>query len=329
MGSIEKEQKEVLDIIKRSESEARRFLQKMISFDSQIIEQGVKGKEGNIQRWLAKELKTMGCQVDIFEPDNKKLKKYSDFNPGHDYTDQPNVVGILKGKEKGRSLILNGHVDTVSPGDITTWKHNPWSGIIEKGKIFGRGVCDMKAGVAAMIMAGLDKLEKEWLAFKHHPLLPSPTIMFGEIKGGIGASIIPDACELKVEIDYLPGEKKEDVQREVEDNILNISKADPWLKKHPPEINWLLNTSPYETRKDHSIVKIIKKVASKFIDNPEISGLPSGADARILNNIGGIPTVIFGSGNLRKAHSIDEYVSIGEYLKAIKVLALIMIGWSM
>ena len=63
------------------------------------------------------------------------------------------MVGILEGEGKGRSLILNGHVDTVPPGDTTLWKHNPFGGEIEGDRIFGRGSVDMKGGISAMIMA--------------------------------------------------------------------------------------------------------------------------------------------------------------------------------
>ena len=193
--------------------------------------------------------------------------------------------------------------------------------------------CFRWEGVSAIekilkIINGLSELEKIWLASKNHPLLPSPTIMVGEIRGGTGVSIVPEECEIKVDVKYLPGEDKENVRREVEENIKNTAKSDPWLRKHPPEIFWTLNTSPYQISSEHPIVKTIKECASKVIDNPEISGLPSGADARILNNIGKIPAVIFGPGNLRDAHSLDESLSLSEYIKAIKILSLSIIEWS-
>lgn len=65
----------------------------------------------------------------------------------------PNVIGILKGKGGGRSLILNGHVDVVSPEPIELWVHDPWGGEVKDGKLYGRGSWDMKAGIVAMIFA--------------------------------------------------------------------------------------------------------------------------------------------------------------------------------
>lgn len=411
--------KKLSEIVEGNRTGAVKFLQKMVSFDSQVINQGVKGQEGEIQKWLIKELEGMGCEVDVFEPDNEKIGKYEDFNSGHDYAGRPNVVGTLRGTGGGRSLILNGHVDVVPLGNRNEWKHDPWGGEIVEGKMFGRGTADMKAGVAAMITAvkclieagiklkgdviiqsvvdeegggngtlacvdkgyradaaivteptclaimpthrgamhlkiatkgkathacfkwkgvnaiekmlkiinGLDALEKTWLASKHHPLLPSPTLMCGWIQGGTGASSVPADCEIKVNVKYLPGEKAQDVRKEVEDCIANVVQSDPWLKQCPPLVKWTLNTPPYETRSDHPIVKTIYQAASQIVDKPVISGLPSGADARLLNNLGGIPTLIFGPGSLQDAHGIDEYVSMDEYQKTISTLTETIRSW--
>lgn len=63
----------------------------------------------------------------------------------------PNVVATVE-NGPGRHLILNGHLDTFPVGDPTLWERDPLSGDVTDGKIFGRGVSDMKAGVAASIV---------------------------------------------------------------------------------------------------------------------------------------------------------------------------------
>jgi len=64
----------------------------------------------------------------------------------------PNIVGTFEGRRPGRHLVLNGHID-VFPADETNerWTHGPWSGAIANGKIYGRGVADMKAGTSSSI----------------------------------------------------------------------------------------------------------------------------------------------------------------------------------
>ena len=61
-----------------------------------------------------------------------------------------NVVGSRRGGA-GPVVHLNGHIDVVPPGD--GWTVNPFGGLVRDGKIFGRGVCDMKAGIAASVFA--------------------------------------------------------------------------------------------------------------------------------------------------------------------------------
>ncbi len=64
----------------------------------------------------------------------------------------PNVVGSFEGGKPGRHLVLNGHIDVFPVDETEAWTHGPWSGALADGKIWGRGVADMKAGTAAMIM---------------------------------------------------------------------------------------------------------------------------------------------------------------------------------
>jgi succinyl-diaminopimelate desuccinylase len=64
----------------------------------------------------------------------------------------PNIVGSFAGPTPGRHLVLNGHMD-VFPVDEQHehWTHGPWSGAIADGKVYGRGVADMKAGTSASV----------------------------------------------------------------------------------------------------------------------------------------------------------------------------------
>jgi len=62
-----------------------------------------------------------------------------------------NIVGRMKGASDGRTLIFNAHMDTVPEGE--GWSVSPFEGIVKDGKVFGRGACDNKGGIAIALTA--------------------------------------------------------------------------------------------------------------------------------------------------------------------------------
>jgi acetylornithine deacetylase/succinyl-diaminopimelate desuccinylase-like protein len=64
----------------------------------------------------------------------------------------PNLVAQFDAARPGRHLVLNGHIDVFPAGDAGRWKHDPWSGAIEDGRLYGRGVADMKCGTASSVI---------------------------------------------------------------------------------------------------------------------------------------------------------------------------------
>jgi acetylornithine deacetylase/succinyl-diaminopimelate desuccinylase-like protein len=65
----------------------------------------------------------------------------------------PNVVAIARGRQPGRRLVFNGHLDTFAVGDPTPWTVDPLGGVVKDGRVYGRGVSDMKGGLAAALFA--------------------------------------------------------------------------------------------------------------------------------------------------------------------------------
>jgi acetylornithine deacetylase/succinyl-diaminopimelate desuccinylase family protein len=67
--------------------------------------------------------------------------------------DRANVIGRIEGTGGGPKLMLNGHLDVVPPGELTQWRHPPFEPHVEDGQLFGRGSCDMKGGISAILAA--------------------------------------------------------------------------------------------------------------------------------------------------------------------------------
>ncbi|GAB7349219.1 hypothetical protein MBLNU459_g8383t1 [Dothideomycetes sp. NU459] len=70
--------------------------------------------------------------------------------------DMPNIVSSFEPAGEhhaGPRLVINGHMDVFPFSNQQKWKHGPWSGDVDDGRIFGSGVVDMKAGLAASVAA--------------------------------------------------------------------------------------------------------------------------------------------------------------------------------
>ncbi len=140
--------KKILDKVDASREQAIGFLQKMVAIPS------VTGDEAAIQRFVSDHMKSIGLSVDMWETNWEELKKHPGYRPvDRGYSGRPNIVGTLKGTGGGQSLLLNGHTDVIPVGKGEGWTHDPWSGTIRNGRIYGRGSCDMKSGVASHILA--------------------------------------------------------------------------------------------------------------------------------------------------------------------------------
>lgn len=138
----------ILEKIEASRDEAIKLLRDMVAIPS------VTGDEAAIQRFMHGYLTEMGLDVDMWETDWEALKKHPGYRPvARGYEGRPNIVATLKGTGGGRSLLLNGHTDVIPVGDGEGWSDNPWSASIKEGRIYGRGACDMKSGVASHVLA--------------------------------------------------------------------------------------------------------------------------------------------------------------------------------
>jgi acetylornithine deacetylase len=110
-------------------------------------------QEGDLQAYVGDVLADIGAEIDQWEPDPASLRDHPMMPPWHHWENRPITAATLKGAGGGRSLIVNGHIDVVSPGDLERWTSPPFAAEIRDGRIYGRGAVDMKGGVASAIFA--------------------------------------------------------------------------------------------------------------------------------------------------------------------------------
>lgn len=128
----------------------------LVRFDTTTGDPGYEpAQERACQEYIRDLLEAARFEIDLWEPQPAELEDHPMYLPGQHWRDRPVLVGRLNGSGNGRSLMLNGHIDTVPAGDLDAWSVDPWLAEIRENQLLGRGAADMKGGVAAMLSAAL------------------------------------------------------------------------------------------------------------------------------------------------------------------------------
>jgi acetylornithine deacetylase len=127
----------------------------LIGFDTTARNPGdAPRQEAELQRYLADRLGNRArAEIDLFEPDASVMAGRPLVPPGLDFTGRPQLIATMCGSGGGRSLVFNGHIDVVSVEPRDQWTSAPFAAEVRDGNLYGRGACDMKGGIAAMVLA--------------------------------------------------------------------------------------------------------------------------------------------------------------------------------
>ena len=329
---------------------------------------------------------------------------------------RPNIIAEVIGDDVGRSIMFNGHVDTVPIGDIKKWSMDPYSAIIKDNKLFGRGSTDMKGSIASMIIAmkfimnnvkkfngkiiftgvmaeettglGTQKIveenikadmavvgepsdEKIYRAHKgtmwfnlstygklehssesnsksnnaiinmmklimeinkiskeletiENNLVGHPSINVGLIDGGTKQNMIADSCRISIDRRTLPEEKTDEILDKLRIRLDRLRSLDDRLT-FDLEIDTIREA--VEVVESEQIVQEVKNALNKVINkNPTISGMKATTDMSILVNQGNIPSVIYGPGFIKQAHTVDEFIEVKRLVESSQVYTEILLN---
>lgn len=371
------------------------------------------------QRLVATMLAAAGMDVETWDADLDALSAHPYFSAE---VERDHVLGVVgrTGAGQGPTLLIDGHIDVVPTGAWADWTSPPFEPTVRDGRLYGRGTCDMKGGLAVAIHA-VEAIRAAGIELAGTVLIAS---VAGEEDGGSGtlaalqhgvtadACIIPEPSGLDVvpavagalswrirvrgrsahgcfrdegvsaieafhpvhqavlelerirndreagplfdwldrpfaicggriaggdwpssEADWVlwegrygvaPGEDPATARRELEDAVAGAAEGHAWLTEHPPELEWWGGQfHPGATDVDDPIVTTVRVAATEVLGRePALRGMPYGCDLGLTVNVGGIPTVVFGPGDVRHAHSPDESVPIDDLEQAARVVAL-------
>ena len=212
-----------------------------------------------------------------------------------------------------------------------------------RGSICGKVTITGRAGHAAMkqphwaaggavnaitktmkILQAFDELNDDWRERpdKQHGLLPPDIIVPSVLHGGDYWERYPEKVELTFSASFI-GTKGN--IGEIERKIRLVSENDPWLREHPPEIEYVW-TYGAEIAGEEEIVQTALQAGQALGLNPQLAGMGSQTDAIHLINHAHVPTISIGPDDYT-AHMANEFVEIEQLVNTAKILAITVMRW--
>lgn len=177
---------------------------------------------------------------------------------------------------------------------------------------------------AGLVIAELDRLERDVLPQRTHPLLGRGSLHLSRISGGEGWSTYPAACTLGLERRTLPGDTPASVRDELEQVFAAVRAREPQLDL---QVTGVAHQAPSDVAVDAPVVQAMA-AALRYVGRPAtIEGMSAWTDCAILNEAG-IPAVCFGPGDITLAHAAEEYVPVADIAVATDVLAHVATAWT-
>ena len=197
---------------------------------------------------------------------------------------------------------------------VTAHKGNLWLQLKTKGKSahgstpqHGRNAIDAMTPILEFLFGEYPKD----LNSRTHPLLGSPTVSVGKIRGGSQPNVVPDECVIDLDRRTIPGETETSVKKELIEAFRKRGIPLPEFSKSrsvpcPP-----LDTDP-NLPFCQSFLRAAKRRKSR--------GVPYFTDASPIA-VGGTPALVFGPGNIAQAHSTDEWVEMEQVDRAHSIVS--------
>jgi acetylornithine deacetylase/succinyl-diaminopimelate desuccinylase-like protein len=195
---------------------------------------------------------------------------------------------------------------------VTAHKGLLWLRLETRGKAAHGARPELGRNAIHLMARVVDLLETEYAARlrrRRHPLLGHATVNVGSIGGGRQPNIVPDQCAISLDRRTLPGEEGRRVKRELK-NFLQAKKLAATIQATETNPCFPLETSPRLPLVQHLL---------RSIGQTRPVGVDYFSDAGVLA-AGGIPSVLFGPGDIAQAHTPDEWISLSQLERGRELL---------
>jgi len=198
--------------------------------------------------------------------------------------------------------------------------------------------CVREEGVSAIdkfiaLAEGLRELEADRNRGVDDPLYgryETPyALSLGTVHGGEWPGTVPDRVVFEGRIGVKVGESRSEARRQLEDKVDAVADGDPWLSVNRPRVEWAgYSFAPSRVELGHPIVEAVAGAYRDAVGlEPVYEGMTYASDARLLIDVGGTPTIVFGPGDVRDAHSANESVSLEDLERTVRTLALTVLRY--
>jgi acetylornithine deacetylase len=166
----------------------------------------------------------------------------------------------------------------------------------------------------AHILSAIERYGTTLRGSRADPVLGPPTLSVGRIEGGTSANTVPDQCRIEVDRRLIPGEETTKILGEFNHAIRELVGTVPFTCSEP----WLQSPA-LDSGGSEDLVARLGRAINTVVGRHDVMAVPFGTDAASIAEAG-IPTVVFGPGDIAQAHTADEWVSLEQVEKAAEIL---------
>jgi acetylornithine deacetylase len=176
----------------------------------------------------------------------------------------------------------------------------------------------------AQVLAALERYQREIVGtLGEHPLCGRPTLSVGTVQGGISVNTVPDRCTIEIDRRLVPGEDPQTAWRHVVNFVATETGLGEVVEHEPP---FMQSRGLNDAHNSDLAARLATAASSVTGLECRQMGVPFGTDA-FCYDAAGVPSVVFGPGSIKQAHTIDEWVPLAEVEQASDVLYRFVTQW--